>query len=49
MLLVVMFMREEIIGKEPSNALSMVDLGTLGGIILTLYSLAPVVVEEARA
>ena len=39
-------MREETVRREPSNALSMVDLGILGGIVLTLYSLALVLVEE---
>ena len=34
MLLVVVFMREEIIGSGLSSILSVVDLGILGGIIL---------------
>lgn len=34
MLHVVMFMREEIIGKGLSSSLSMVDHGILGGIVL---------------
>ena len=48
MLLMAIFTREETVGREPSNAFSVVDLGILGGIVLTLYSLAPVLVEESR-
>ena len=49
MLLVVVCMREEIVGRGLSSALSMVDPGILGGIVLILHSLALVLVEESRA
>ena len=49
MLLVVVFMREEIVGRGLSSVLSVVDQGTLGGIVLILHSLVPVLVEESRA
>ena len=49
MLLVVVYMREEIVGRGLSSVLSVVDPGTLGGIVLILHSLVPVLVEESRA
>ena len=49
MLLVVVCMREEIVGRGLSSVLSVVDPGILGGIALILHSLAPVLVEESRA
>ena len=48
-LLVVVYMREEIIGRGLSSVLNVVDPGILGGIVLILHSLAPVLVEESRA
>ena len=45
----VVFVREEIIGRGLSSVLSVVDPGILGGIVLILHSLAPVLVEESRA
>ena len=45
-LLVVVYMREEIVGRGLSSVLSVVDSGILGGIVLILHSLAPVLVEE---
>ena len=42
-------MREEIVERGLSSVLSVVDQGTLGGIVLILHSLAPVLVEESRA
>ena len=43
------FTREETIGRELSNILNVVDLAILEGIVLTLYNLALVLVEEFRA
>ena len=48
MLLVVVFMREEIVGRGLSSVLSVMDPGILEGIVLTLHSLALVLVEESR-
>ena len=47
--LVVVYMREEIVERGLSSVLSVVDQGTLGGIVLILHSLVPVLVEESRA
>ena len=44
-LLVVVFMREETAGRELFSVLSVVGLGILGGIVLTLHNLAPVLVK----
>ena len=49
MLLMVVCMREEIVGRGLSSILSVVDPGILEGIVLTLHSLALVLVEESRA
>ena len=48
-LLVVVYMREEIVRRGLSSILNVVDPGILGGIVLTWHSLAPVQVEEFRA
>ena len=47
--LVVVYTREEIVGRGLSSALSVVDPGILGGIVLTWHSLVLVLVEEFRA
>ena len=43
----VLYTREEIVGRGLSNALSVVDPGILGGIVLTWHSLVLVLVEES--
>ena len=47
--LVAVYTREEIVERGLSSVLSVVDPGILGGIVLILHSLAPVLVEESRA
>ena len=44
----VVYTREDIIGRGLSSALSVVDPGILGGIVLTCHSLVLVLVEEYR-
>ena len=45
----VVYTREEIIGRGLSSVLNVVDSGILGGIVLTWHSLVLVLVEEFRA
>ena len=48
MLLVIVFMMEEIIRRELFTVLSVVDPGILGGIVIITYSLALVLIREPR-
>ena len=48
MLLVIVFMMEEIIRRELFIVLSVVDAGILGGIVIITYSLALVLIREPR-